>query len=76
MSPDESDPRRMLNNATDAVRDASAAVQATSDSIARAINERQRSIGLLDQLIRWTRQAPLGSLAVAFAAGLLFARRR
>jgi len=76
MSPDESDPRRMLNNATDAVRDASAAVQATSDSIARAINERQRSIGLLDQLIRWTRQAPLGSLAVAFTAGLLFARRR
>jgi hypothetical protein len=30
----------------------------------------------LDRLSRWTRQAPLQALAVAFLVGVLFTRRR
>jgi hypothetical protein len=72
----ESDPPTALDKATDAVRGATEAVQATSESIAGAIEAGRRPGGLLDQLARFTREAPLRSLAIAFVFGLTFARRR
>jgi hypothetical protein len=76
MTSDESDSGRMLDKAAEAVRGATEAVQATSESIASAIDEGRRPGRALDQLTRLTRQAPLGSLAVAFLLGVMFARRR
>ena len=46
-----------LDKATEAVHDATEAVQATTQSIAGAIEEGRRP-GLLDQLARLTREAP------------------
>jgi hypothetical protein len=66
----------MLDKATEAVRDATEVVQATSQSIAGAIEAGRRPGGELDRLTRFTRHAPLGSLAIAFLLGLMFARRR
>jgi hypothetical protein len=76
MTADESDPRTAFDKAAGAVHDATESVQVTSQSIAGAIEAGRRPGGLLDQLVRLTRQAPLGSLAVAFLFGLMFARRR
>lgn len=72
----ENDPLSMLDKATEAVRDATEVVQATSQSIAGAIEASRRPGRVLDQLTRFTRHAPLGSLAIAFLVGLMFARRR
>jgi hypothetical protein len=66
----------VLDKATEAVRGATEAVQATTESIADAIQESRRSGGVLDQLARLTRAAPLRSLAIAFVFGLIAARRR
>jgi hypothetical protein len=76
MTTDEGDHRTTLEKATEAVRGVTETVQATSHSIAGAIDESRRPGRLLDQLVRLTRQAPLGSLAVAFLAGVVFGRRR
>jgi hypothetical protein len=62
MTIDESDPPTALDKATDAVRGATAAVQATSESIAGAIEAGRRPGGLLDQLARFTREAPYAHL--------------
>jgi len=70
---DESD-RTALAKATDAVLGATAAVQATTDSIASAIESGRAPGGVLNQLSRFTREEPLCSVAIAFMAGLLFAR--
>jgi hypothetical protein len=70
------DSRTMFDKATEAVNDATETVQATTDSIASAIEDSRRPGGVLDQLSRFTREAPLRSLAIAFALGLVFARRR
>jgi hypothetical protein len=58
----ESDAPTMLDMATEAVHDATEAVQATTQSIAGAIEAGGRPGGLLDQLVRLTRDAPLPSL--------------
>ena len=50
-------------------------VQTTTESVAIAIEDSRRPGGVLDQLSRFTRKTPLLSLAIAFAAGLIFARR-
>jgi len=72
-----SEPRSVLDKATDAaVLDVTEAVQTTTNSIARAIQDSRRSGGMLNQLARLTREAPLGALAIAFLAGVMFARRR
>jgi hypothetical protein len=76
MTPDGRDPRTVLDKAADAVHDVTEAVQTTTESIAGAIEDSRRPGGFLDQLVTLTRQAPLGSLAVAFFAGVMFARRR
>ena len=72
----ESDPRSVLDEATEAVHDATEAVQATSETIAGAINASRRPGGVLDQVTRFAREAPLRSLAIAFLAGVIAARRR
>lgn len=72
----ENDPRSALEKATDAVNGAAETVQATTESVAAAIEDSRRPGGLLDQLSRFTREAPLRSLTIAFVAGLIVARRR
>ena len=76
MVDDKHDPRTALEKTTDAVNVAAEAVRTTTESIATAINDSRRPGGMLDQLSRMTREAPLRSLAIAFVVGLIFARRR
>ena len=76
MTMDRNDPRTVVDKATEAVRDTTAAVQATSESIAGAIEDSRRPGGVLDQVTRFAREAPLRSLAIAFLAGVIAARRR
>jgi hypothetical protein len=71
----ESNAPAMLDKVTEAVHDATEAVQATTQSIAGAIEAGRRPGGLLDQLARLTREAPLPSLAIAFLLGFMVARR-
>lgn len=70
------DPRSTVEKAADVVGDAAEAVQTTAESVAAAIEGSRRPGGVLDQLSRMTREAPLRSLAVAFGVGLILARRR
>jgi hypothetical protein len=70
------DPRSALEKATDAVNGAAETVQTTTESIAAAIEDSRRPGGILDQLSRFTREAPLHSLTIAFVVGLIIARRR
>jgi hypothetical protein len=72
----ESDAPTMLDKATEAVHDAKEAVQATTQSIAGAIEAGRRPGGFLDELARLARKAPLQSLAIAFVLGLIVARGR
>jgi hypothetical protein len=76
MTIDASDAPTLLDKATDAVHDATEAVQKTSQSIAGAIEAGRRPGGLLDQLANLTRQAPIHSLAIAFLLGFIVSRRR
>ena len=72
----ESDPQSAFEKATEAVQEAAEAVRSTSQSLASAIDDSRQPGGLLDQLSRFTRDAPLRSLTVAFLAGVIVARRR
>ena len=76
LTADESDARRLLDHVTEVVRDAEEAVQATADSISGALQKSRRGSSALDRLSRFTRDAPLPSLALAFVIGLMIARRR
>jgi hypothetical protein len=58
-----SDPRTAFGKATDAVQNAAEAVQTTTESVAAAIEDSKRPGGMLDQLARFVREAPLRSLA-------------
>jgi ElaB/YqjD/DUF883 family membrane-anchored ribosome-binding protein len=72
----ETDATTNLNKATEAVHDATEAVEVTSQSIAGAIEANRRPATFLQQLARLTRQAPLRSLGIAFVVGFIIARRR
>jgi len=72
----EVDAPTVLDKATEAVHDAREAVQTTSRSLAGAIDAGRRPGGLLDQLARLTREAPLQFLAIAFLLGFIVAQRR
>lgn len=76
MTTDGNEARSVLDKATDAVLDVTEAVQTTTSSIAEAIEDSRRPGGMLNQLARLTREAPLGALAVAFLVGIMFVRRR
>ena len=73
---EENEGSSILSKTTEAVRDAAEAVQATTHSIADAVEAGRRPGAPLDQLARLTRRAPFQSLAIAFLLGVLFARRR
>ena len=68
------DPRSAFEKATDAVNVAAETVQTTTESVAAAMEDSRRPGGLLDQLSRFTREAPLRSLIIAFVVGLVVAR--
>jgi hypothetical protein len=70
------DPRTALNKATDAVHSAAEAVQSTTETIAEAIEDSRQPGGVLHQLTRITREAPLRSLGFEFVVGWIAARRR
>jgi hypothetical protein len=72
----ENDPRTSFEKATEAAKDAVEAVLTTTESVAAAIDDSRRPGGILNQLSRMTREAPLRSLAAAFVIGLIIARRR
>jgi hypothetical protein len=55
---------------------AAQAFRSASQRVNEAIKAMQEPGMPLDVLSRWTRQAPLQALAVAFLVGVLFARRR
>jgi ABC-type transporter Mla maintaining outer membrane lipid asymmetry permease subunit MlaE len=76
MSTDKDNARKVIDRATEAVRDATEEVQTTSESIAGAIEAGRQPGSLLDQLSRLTRDAPLPSLMIAFLAGFIIAYRR
>ena len=65
-----------LDQATEAVQAAAETVKETTRSVADAIEAGRRPGAPLDRLARWTREAPLQALAVAFLTGALLARRR
>jgi hypothetical protein len=71
----ENDPRTAFEKTTAAVNDASEAVERTTENIRASIRDSQRPGGVLDQLTRFTREAPLRSLAIAFVLGMMVARR-
>jgi hypothetical protein len=70
------DPRTVLDKATDAVKGVAETVQSTTESIAQAIEDSRQPGGVLDQVSRTAREAPLRSLALAFLVGWVVARRR
>lgn len=72
----ESNSATGLDKAAEAVRGVTEAVQATSESIAEAIETGRRPAGLLDHVAKLAREAPVSALATAFLFGFLFARRR
>ena len=72
----EDDARSAFEKATDAVGGAAETVQTTTESVMAAIEDSRRPGGILDQLSRFTREAPLRSLAIAFVVGAIVARRR
>ena len=76
MVDDKHDPRTSLEKTTDAVNVAAEAVLTTTESVAAVIDDSRRPGGMLDQLSRMTREAPLRSLTMAFVVGLIIARRR
>ena len=65
-----------LTRAKEAIQAAAETVKETTQSVAEAIDAGRRPGAPLDRLARWTRQAPLQSLAIAFLAGMLIARQR
>ena len=65
-----------LNQAKEAVQAAAQTVKETTQSVADAVERGRRPGAPLDRLARWTREAPLHALAVAFVLGAMLGRRR
>jgi hypothetical protein len=65
-----------LDRAKEAVQAAGETVKATTQTLAKAIDEGRRPGAPLDRLARWTREAPLHAIAVAFLLGIIAAGRR
>jgi hypothetical protein len=71
-----SDGPRKLDEAKEAVQAAAETVKATTQSVADAIEAGRQPGAPLDRLVRWTREAPLHAIAVAFLIGVVIGRRR
>jgi hypothetical protein len=65
-----------LDRAKDAVSVVSDKVQATTRTVADAIEAGRQPGAPLDQLAEWTREAPLHAVLVAFLLGWMMGRRR
>ena len=64
-----------LEQAKEAVQTVAASVQATTKTVAAAIDDARRPGASLDRLAQWARAAPLHSLAIAFLVGVILGRR-
>jgi ElaB/YqjD/DUF883 family membrane-anchored ribosome-binding protein len=65
-----------LDQAKEAVQAAAQTVKDTTRSVADAIEAGRQPGAPLDRLARWTREAPLHAVTVAFLVGVLIGRRR
>jgi ElaB/YqjD/DUF883 family membrane-anchored ribosome-binding protein len=65
-----------LDQAKEAVQGATRTVKETTQSIADAVEAGRRPGAPLDRLARWSREAPLHAVTVAFLVGVLLGRRR
>jgi ElaB/YqjD/DUF883 family membrane-anchored ribosome-binding protein len=74
MTGDDDGPSK-LDQAREAVEAASQTVRDTTRSVADAIEAGRQPGAPLDRLARWTREAPLQAVAVAFLVGVLVGRR-
>jgi ElaB/YqjD/DUF883 family membrane-anchored ribosome-binding protein len=74
MTSDDDGPSK-LDQAREAVEAASQTVRDTTRSVADAIEAGRQPSAPLDRLARWTREAPLQAVAVAFLVGVLVGRR-
>ena len=64
-----------LEQAKEAIQTVTASVQATTKTMADAIEDARQPGAPLDRLAQWTRAAPIHSLAIAFLIGIIFGRR-
>ncbi|MBR0695815.1 hypothetical protein [Bradyrhizobium lablabi] len=71
-----SDGRSKLDEAKEAVQAAAETVKATTQTVADAIDAGRKPGAPLDRLARWTREAPLPAIAVAFLIGVVIGRPR
>jgi ElaB/YqjD/DUF883 family membrane-anchored ribosome-binding protein len=71
-----SDGTSKLEQAKDAVQSVAETVKATSQTLSEAVDAGRQPGAPLDRLARWTREAPLSAVAVAFLIGMLVGRRR
>jgi len=65
-----------LDQAKEAVREATQTVKDTTQSVAGAIEKGRQPDAPLDRLARWAREAPLHAVTVAFLVGVLLGGRR
>lgn len=65
-----------LEQAKDAVKSVAGTVQATTQTVADAIEAGRQPGAPLDRLAAWARATPLQALAAAFVVGLMFGSRR
>jgi len=65
-----------LNQAKEAVQAAAETVRQTTQSVTDAIEAERQPGAPLDRLARWTREAPIHAITIAFLLGALLARRR
>jgi hypothetical protein len=65
-----------LEAAKDAVKSVADTVQATTRTVADAIEAGRQPGALLDRLAAWTQASPLQALGAAFIVGLMVGRRR
>jgi ElaB/YqjD/DUF883 family membrane-anchored ribosome-binding protein len=70
-----SDGTDKLERAKEAVHSAAETVKATTQTLSEAIDAGRQPGAPLDRLARWTREAPLNAVAVAFLIGILIGRR-
>jgi len=75
IEPQNNDGPSKLDQVTDAVQAATETVKETTQSIADAIEAGRRPAAPLDRIARWTREAPLHALTVAFLVGIIVGRR-
>ena len=64
-----------LEQAKHAVEMTAETVKQTTRSVADAIEAGRRPGAPLDRIARWTREAPVQALAVAFLVGVMIGRR-